>query len=336
MTRSKTFALAAGVLAMAVGTAGAIWPEQAREIRQAARARAQPWIDALRPAKPDASILEASGRIEALEIDLAAKYGGRLISVGPREGDRVSKGAVIAELDRSEISASLRRAEAEQVRAAESLAQAEAVVAQRRSDVALADAEYKRAATLRDREYVSGAAFDLKRAAHDSAEAALRAAHASLRATAAGISMAEAEVERLKRQFDEHAIVAPRSGQVLYRLAEPGEVVAAGQRILTIVDLTDISLTVFLPMADAGKLSIGHAAEIVLDAMPDRRFPARVEFVSPRAQFTPKTVETREERAKFVFRVKLRITDSLGLPLNPGQPATAAIRLNAGPPGPVS
>jgi HlyD family secretion protein len=102
-------------------------------------------------------------------------------------------------------------------------------------------------------------------------------------------------------------LVSPRNGRVQYQLLRTGEVVAAGKPILTILDLTDVYMTIFLPSADAAKLAIGGEARIILDAVPDYVIPASVSFVAADAQFTPKTVETKEEREKLMFRVKLKI-----------------------------
>ena len=323
--------IGATVAALGIGAAafGLLWPDQARGVVRSITTAAAPVIRLVSKPKPDPDLAEASGRLEALEIDLAAKYGGRVLSVVPREGDAVEKGAIVARLDRTEVDAIAQRADAELARAHEGLAQTEAVIVQRKSDVALGDAELRRATSLRDREYLSGALFDQKKANHDNAEAALRAAIASQRAASAGVRVAETERDRMKVQIAEYDIVSPRNGRVLYRLAEPGEVAVAGQRLMTLIDLDDISLTIFLPMMEAGRAVVGQDASIVLDAFPNQPMPARVEFISPRAQFTPKTVETKEERTKFVFRLKLRVVDSLGLPLNPGLPAIARLRLKS-------
>jgi len=103
------------------------------------------------------------------------------------------------------------------------------------------------------------------------------------------------------------ALVWPRLGRVQYQLARAGEVVAAGAPIVTILDLTDVYMTIFLPAADAGKVGVGDEARIILDPVPDYVVPATVSFVAADAQFTPKTVETSDERAKLMFRIKLKI-----------------------------
>jgi len=114
-------------------------------------------------------------------------------------------------------------------------------------------------------------------------------------------------VDRIQSVLDDLTLVSPRPGRVQYELARNGEVVAAGAPILTIPDLTDVYMTLFLPGADATKLAIGGEARIVLDAAPDYVIPATVSFVAAEAQFTPKTVETKDERAKLMFRVKLKV-----------------------------
>ena len=121
---------------------------------------------------------------------------------------------------------------------------------------------------------------------------------------------------------------------MLYRLAEPGEVLAAGGKVLTVLELTDVYMTIFLPTALAGRIAVGSEARIVLDAVPQYVIPATVSFVAARAQFTPKDVETRTEREKLMFRVKVRIDPELLTKyrdqVKTGLPGVAYVRLNAG------
>lgn len=277
----------------------------------------------------DPNLAVGAGRLEAQEIDIASKYSGRLVAITVEEGDAVKTGEGVAQLDQTDIDALLRAAEAQILRAQEGLAEAAAAIAQRKSDFEFADAELLRAVRLRDREVVSGALYEQKKANHDSAAAGLLYAEAAHRTAAATIKVVIAERDRLLIQLKESEIISPGDGRVLYKLAQSGEVVAAGQRLVTVLDLSDVFLTVFLPMEQAARVTIGQEASVTLDALPNQAMKARVDFISPRAQFTPKTVETVDERAKFVFRVKVRIVDSLGLPLNPGVPAVARIPLVA-------
>jgi HlyD family secretion protein len=104
---------------------------------------------------------------------------------------------------------------------------------------------------------------------------------------------------------------SPRDGRVQYRVAQPGEVIGAGGKVLNLLDLSDVYMTFFLPEAAAGRVALGSEVRIVLDAAPDRPIPARISFVASSAQFTPKTVETASERQKLMFRVKARVDRAL-------------------------
>ena len=117
---------------------------------------------------------------------------------------------------------------------------------------------------------------------------------------------ADANVERLQAQFNDTTITSPVRGRVQYRLIEPGAVLSAGGRIATVLDLSDVYTTIFLPASVAGQLKIGDEARVVFDAAPQYVFPATVSFVAPESQFTPKTVETQSEREQLYFRVKLK------------------------------
>jgi HlyD family secretion protein len=131
---------------------------------------------------------------------------------------------------------------------------------------------------------------------------------------------------------------SPIRGRVLYRLAEPGEVLAAGGKVLTVLDLSDVYMTIFLPTGLAGRIAIAAEARIILDAAPQYVIPATVSFVAPRSQFTPKEVETKTEREKLMFRVKVKIDPELLQKylekVKTGLPGVAYVRLDAGTPWP--
>uniref|UniRef100_UPI000AA1736C HlyD family secretion protein n=1 Tax=Desulfosarcina cetonica TaxID=90730 RepID=UPI000AA1736C len=131
----------------------------------------------------------------------------------------------------------------------------------------------------------------------------------------AAIDAVKARIDEIQSFIDDSTLTAPVDGRVLYRLAEPGEVLGAGGRVLTLLDVSDVTMTIFLPTDQAGRVDLGSDARIVLDALPDVVIPARVSFVAPKAQFTPKDVETRTEREKLMFRVKVRIDPELLRPM---------------------
>ena len=141
--------------------------------------------------------------------------------------------------------------------------------------------------------------------------AALEAARAHLASTRRAVESAAAESKRIQTQIDDSILKAPRHGRVQYRLAEPGEVLASGGRVVTLLDLTDVYMTIFLPTVQVGRVFVGAEARIILDAVPEYVIPATVSFVAAEAQFTPREVETRSEREKLMFRVKVKIDPAL-------------------------
>jgi HlyD family secretion protein len=186
------------------------------------------------------------------------------------------------------------------------LAEANAMIVQRKSDLDFARTDHARAKQLVERGHVSQQVADARRNKFESAEAGYVAANAQRDQAEASIRSAEADVDRLQSILVDLVLVAPRTGRVQYRLARAGEVVSAGQRVLTILDLNDVYMTIYLPAKEAGQLTLGDEARTILDPIPQYVLPATISFVATEAQFTPKSVETAEEREKLMFRVKLQ------------------------------
>jgi HlyD family secretion protein len=268
------------------------------------------WWVWTRPALPE-GIAEANGRLEAEQVQIAAKFAGRVDDVLVEEGALVQAGDVIARMDARDTKAQLREAEAQLLSVERQEEEAEAAIAEREASRKLAAQELARIEKLHKAGYASSQLLDQSRAQMSTAEAGLRAAQASLRQSIAGIDAAKAVVARIETVLDDAVLVAPRPGRVQYKLIEPGEIVAAGTPIVTLLDLSDIYMTVFLPARDAGVLAIGDEARLILDPAPQYVIPARVTFVAADAQFTPKSVETSDEREKLMFRVKLTIAPEL-------------------------
>jgi HlyD family secretion protein len=177
------------------------------------------------------------------------------------------------------------------------------------------------------------AALIQQEAQRQAAVAALASARIDVDYREAVIAAAAAHAERIKADIADSTLTSPIRGRVLYRLAEPGEVLAAGGKVVTVLELSDVYMTIFLPTEDAGRAVIGSEGRIVLDAVPHLVIPAAVSFVAPRAQFTPKEVETRTEREKLMFRVKVRIDPELlarhADRVRTGLPRVAYVRLDA-------
>ncbi|WP_303784572.1 HlyD family secretion protein [Azovibrio restrictus] len=281
------------------------------------------WV--LRPAPLPEWIAAGNGRLEAMEVDVATKVAGRLLTLGPKEGDRVEAGQVVATLDAEDLAARLRALEAQVRQAREAAREARAGVGKATADARLAGQVLARTRQLVDKGFLSSQRLDQDRAAQQGADAALAAARTRVAEAEASVAAAEAQVESLRATLADSTLKAPISGRVLYRLAEPGEVLAAGGKALTLLDTSDFFMTLFLPTAEAGRVAPGTPARILLDAWPDEPIPARVSFVAPKAQFTPREVETRSEREKLMFRIKVRV-DEEWLAAHQG-------RLNSGVPG---
>lgn len=303
-------------------------------------------------------IASGNGRIEAVSIDIAARTGGRIRDIVVQEGETVAAGQILAHMDMQQFEAQLREARAQLRRgriardvAVSGVAQAEAehsaaeaVVAQRRTELGAAERRLERSERLAESNAVSQQTLDDDRARAEGARAAVDAARAQVAAVEAGIATArarivdaeasieatEAAIERIQADIDDSTLRAPRAGRVQYLVAQPGEVVASGGRVLNLVDLTDVYMTFFLPTVEAGRVALGSEARIVLDTAPNVVVPAQVSFLSDVAQFTPRTVETAEERQDLMFRVRVRVPADLLARhadyVKPGLPGIAYVR----------
>lgn len=264
-------------------------------------------------------IASGNGRIEAVEIDVSTKAPGRISEILVNEGDFIEAGQVLARMDTTQLKAQRRQAEAQFQRAligidtAKSLvvqreaerAAALAIIAQRQAQLDAATSKLERSEQLAQRGNVSRQVLDDDRAA------AISAAKAQVIDAGASVDAARAAIESISADIDDSTLVSPRDGRVQYRVAQTGEVLSAGGRILNLVDLSDVYMTFFLPTGEAGRIAIGTEVRLVLDAAPQYVIPARVTFVADVAQFTPKTVETAEERQKLMFRIKAHIDKEL-------------------------
>src|SRR5215475_3895885 len=313
-------ALASAFIAGALPTIG--WAEESSgksllvPVAQAQRAQKSPadqlrsqvetLINRLRGRDMPEGIVKTNGRIEATQVDVSAKYSGRLATLNVGEGDEVTAGQVVGTISSPETEAQLRAAQAQVLKSKKALAEAVALIAQRKSDLDFTRTDYERGKTLGDHGNLSQQMVDLRRNKFQSAEAAYIAANAQRDEAEAAIKAAEADVERLQSILVDLVLVSPRSGRVQYRLARAGEVIAAGQRVVTILDLNDVYMTIYLPAHQTGKLSLGDEARTILDPVPQYVLPNTISFIATEAQFTPKSVETAEEREKLMFRVKLQ------------------------------
>jgi HlyD family secretion protein len=304
--------IAASVLVLGIGACAlAVSGEQKGGVSWVPSAHAQGLIRnliaRLRGQTLPEGIAKANGRLEATQVDVSSKYAGRLEEVTVEEGSSVTQGQAIAKLTSPEYEAQLRAAKADVQKANDALAAAEAEITSRQSALEFAKSDFERGQELMKTGFITKQVFEQRKRNFDSAVAAVQSFTSQRDQALSQIANSEAEVDRVQSIIDDLTLVSPRLGRVQYQLARAGEVVAAGAPIVTILDLTDVYMTIFLPAADAGKLAVGDEARIILDPVPDYVIPAKVSFVAADAQFTPKTVETTDERAKLMFRIKLKV-----------------------------
>jgi len=248
-----------------------------------------------------------NGRLEMQQYDVSTKWPGRLTKVLVDEGDTVDKAQVVATVDTEPLEAQLRSSEAKIKQAQDDLRTAQARVQAKQAELEYNTQEYKRSKGLVTRGAVSQQEAELDRAKADASQADLLAAKSQASAAQSAIESATADAERLKAEIGDYTLRAPLRARVETRNAQPGEVLAPGGKVLTLDDLSDVYMYVFLPTDTVGKVALNSEARIVLDAFPQYPVRAFVAFISPNAQFTPKTVETAQERHNLTFRVKLQI-----------------------------
>lgn len=304
--------------------------------------------------------VSGNGRIEATEVDISTKLAGRVDDILVQEGEFVDAGQVLAHMQIQTLTAQRDEARAQHqqalnnvliakaqvlVRRSEKLS-AEALVTQRLSELDAMKRRLKRSQMLSQEGALSIQEYDDDRANARSAQSTLEAARAQVAAAQANIEAAQAQVvgaqsavtasqasiARIEADISDSQLVAPRAGRVQYRVAQPGEVLPAGGKVLNLVDLSDVYLTLFLPETVAGRVALGSDMRIILDAAPQYVIPAKVSFVASVAQFTPKTVETASERQKLMFRVKAQIDRDLLLEhlkqVKTGLPGVAWVKLD--------
>ncbi|HET8707627.1 MAG TPA: HlyD family efflux transporter periplasmic adaptor subunit [Pseudomonadales bacterium] len=307
------------------------------------------------------NFVQGNGRLEATEVDIATKVGGRVAEIRVNEGDFVKEGDIVAKMDSKSMEAKLAQLNAQVAAARSARETALAMVAQRKADVVMAEAMLTQrqteaelakksnrrtesllatqAASAQQADDVSArlrnanANIAVAQAQIEAAKAAVNATNAQVEQAQASVDAAEAAVAQLKVELDDCILRAPRSGRIQYRVVQPGEVIGAGGKVLSLVDVGDVYMIFFLPEASAGRVALGTEVHVQLDAAPQYVIPAQISYVASVAQFTPKSVETSSERQKMVFRVKARIDPEL-LKKYPervktGLPGMAYVRLTA-------
>ncbi|MEP3279349.1 MAG: efflux RND transporter periplasmic adaptor subunit [Stappiaceae bacterium] len=252
-----------------------------------------------------------NGRMEVQKVDISTKYAGRVNEINVDEGDTVKLGEVLVQMDVNELEAQLAAGQAGVEQASGNITKSEAQVEIEKANLTLAQVQLDRSKELLKNDNTPQSTVDQREAQRDVYAASVKSAEAQVGLSKASKLQAEADTRQVQVQIDEMTLDSPINGRVEYRLVQPGEVLSAGGRILTVLDLSNTYMTLFLPTDYVGRVAFGDEARIVLDAAQGYVIPATISFVSGDAQFTPKYVETTSERQTLMFRLKLQVPKDL-------------------------
>lgn len=300
----------------------------------------------------DPSLIMASGHVEATDVRVSTKVAGRVEAFPVQEGDAVTAGQELAHLETTDLKLALRQAEAERDQAAaelrlrragarvEDIKEMEAQVQSTRADLEGAQRDLDRMQGLLDRGSGTQKARDDARTRRDVIAARLAAMEQALQRLRAGnrpeeiesararVAAVEARIAQLQQQVEETRITSPLAGVVTDKIAEAGELLQVGSPLAVVTDLRTPWLTVYVAEPDLGRIRLGQEAEVVTDGGQKRT--GKITFIAAEAEFTPKNVQTRDERVKLVYKVKLGLPNGDQL-FKPGMPAEARLHAEAGP-----
>ncbi len=293
--------------------------------------------------------IEASGTLEAVEVNIAARTSGQLLNLAVREGDTVKGGDTIAVIDHALLDLQLQQASAGVDLAGaqydllrngarkEDIRSAEETVRQLESSHASAAMDFERIKELFATHAVSKKQYDdaesrftITLAQYNSAQQNLQklrhfARPEEIAAAKARVDQASAQADLFRKQISDSYIIAPVNGTVTYKPVEVGELINPGTVVVRLSQLERMELMIYVNETELGKVKLGATAEVMIDTFPEKTYPATVVYVSPVAEFTPRNVQTKDERTKLVFGVKLEVDNSYG-ELKSGMPADAVVR----------
>jgi HlyD family secretion protein len=291
------------------------------------------------PAIP-AWIVYGNGRLEADPIDISTKFAGRIAELRADEGAKVAAGQIVAVMDTRDLAQTLQKQQAQIEQAQKAVEEAQATLEQTRSSTLLAQQQMERAEKLLASGFTTRETYDQRKQSLDSTRAIQIAAEHRVNEAQNALTAAQHEFQLTQVNIDDNKLVAPRDGRIEYRLANIGEVLAAGGKVFTMLDTAYVYMDVYLPTLSADKVNVGADARILLDAFPDRPIPAKVSFLASQAQFTPKMVETKNDRDKLMFRVRIKIDSDLARAhaeeVRSGLPGVAYVKIDAAQAWPAS
>ena len=275
----------------------------------------------------DNNLIKGNGRIEAREVAVSAKFGGKIIELNTNEGDEVKKDQLLAVIDSRSLEAEIEAQKAKENEILKQISAIDAEINATKSDIKFYEKELERTKTLMKKNFASQLELDKNINALDKVKAKLNSLYANKKSLQASQKSLLAAIKAQEINLSDMKIYSPIDGVILYKLVENGEMVANGGRMFIMYNPNDLYMTIYMPAEKAGQIKLGDKATIKLDAYPDKSFPATVTFVAENAEFTPKEVETQKERQKLVFRVKLSLDDNLHKEAKPGMPGDGYIEI---------
>ena len=257
-------------------------------------------------------IAAVNGRLELKRLDVATLYPGRVEEILVQEGDEVKINQPLARLSSTISQTQVSSALAQKKRAEETVSRALAEIDARQQQAKVAKLELDNAFKLRRDNLISSTELERRQSAYNASLAAVNTTQAAKAEAEAAVTQAQAQLEKAQSQYEDMIIKAPKDGRLEYQIAEVGNVLGAGGKVVSVLDPTDTYINVFLTAQQMNQIKLGDDARIVIDGI-NAVFPAKITFVANHAQFTPKSVETTEERAKLMFKVKLQIPVDIAL-----------------------
>lgn len=257
-------------------------------------------------------IAAVNGRLELKRLDVATLYPGRVEEILVQEGDEVKINQPLARLSSTISQTQVSGALAQKKRAEETVSRALAEIDARQQQAKVAKLELDNAFKLRRDNLISSTELERRQSAYNASLAAVNTTQAAKAEAEAAVAQAKAQLEKAQSQYEDMIIKAPKDGRLEYQIAEVGNVLGAGGKVVSVLDPTDTYINVFLTAQQMNQIKLGDDARIVIDGI-NAVFPGKITFVANNAQFTPKSVETTEERAKLMFKVKLQIPVDIAL-----------------------
>ncbi len=292
--------------------------------------------------------IEASGTIEATSVQVSSKSSGEILHLDADEGSRVKRGDILAVIDHAILDIQLGQEKSgvdlaqaqldlltsgargeDLAQAREALNEANENLANAQEDFQRMDSLFKAGAATRKQRDDAETRFTTAKAQANAAEQGLKklqnfARPEEVKAALARLDQEAFAVRLLEKTIRDCTVHSPTDGIVTEKLVEEGELAAPGSGLFVVTDLDTVKLTIYVPETDLGNIRLGQKARISIDSRRGTTFPGTVTYISPVAEFTPRDIQTRDERVKLVYAVKVEIPNPDGV-FKPGMPADASL-----------